>query len=85
LKTRYAHVNALLCNAKGERRLFINPKCEPLIKDFRMMSYKENTTEPENYAGTEIGHMSDGVGYAICRLFPMKIVNQATPTVITTG
>ena len=84
LKERYDTVNAALRNAKGERRLHIHPKCKRLITDLRMMAYKEGTTDPENYTGTNIGHMSDGLGYMVTRVLPMKVRRTAMPSVVTT-
>lgn len=72
LKDRFATVNAALCNAQGQRKLFIHPRCVKLIKDFRMMAYEEGTTKLEDYSGTEIGHTSDACGYMVWKLLPMK-------------
>lgn len=83
LKARYSCVNAALCNAKGERRILINPRCKHLINDFDAMAYKEGTTEPEDYRGTDIGHMSDALGYIAMRIMPIKLVRESVPMVIT--
>ena len=80
---RIADVNALLCNAKDEVRLLINPKCTRLIKDFDAMSYKEKTNELEDYSGTEIGHMSDALGYLITKIAPIKLEGKAVPVLST--
>jgi hypothetical protein len=81
LQDRFATVNAVLCNAKGKRDLLINPKCKHLINDLRMMAYKEGTTDPEDYTGTDIGHMSDGMGYMIWKLRPMDTPESNAPVV----
>jgi hypothetical protein len=81
LRNRWAAVNAALHNAKGDVRILIDPKCKHLINDLNSMSYKEGTSECENYSGTDIGHMSDGLGYAVMRCLPMKLNRTAVPEV----
>jgi hypothetical protein len=83
LKSRFTCVNANLCNAKGERRIVIHPRCKHLINDLNSMAYKEGTTEPEDYRGTDIGHMSDALGYIMVRISPIKLVREATPMVVS--
>jgi hypothetical protein len=80
---RFATVNAGFCNAKGERRIFINPNCKHLINDLNVMSFKEGTTEVENYDGTDIGHISDGLGYLAMKALPMRLDRKVAPTIIT--
>lgn len=66
---RFAACNAMFCNAKNERRLFIHPKCKHLRQDLQERQYKEGTNEPDDYG--DIGHISDALGYPIHRLFPV--------------
>lgn len=82
VKDRHATVNAALCNAKGERRIRIHPSCTYLINDLEMMSYVEGTTEVEDYSGTDIGHISDGFGYCIMRVYPMRLHRTSIPSVV---
>lgn len=82
VRDRFATVNAGLCNAKKERRVKIHPRCERLIRDFKEMAYQEGTTEPENYRGTQIGHMSDGFGYMMFRVMPLNVTPSAAPAVM---
>lgn len=84
LRDRYACVNAAFQNAAGERRLLIHPRCKHLINDFMVMSYKEGTSEPEKYDGTDIGHMADALGYVVFSLMPIKLTKSFAPEVITT-
>ena len=84
LRDRFACVNAAFSNAKGEQRLFIHPRCKHLINDFMVMSYKEGTTDVENYDGTDIGHMADALGYAVFMLMPIKLQKTFAPSVILT-
>lgn len=77
---RYAAVNAMCLNGKGERRLFINPKCTNLRADLTARTYKEGTREADN---TDVfaGHISDALGYPIYHLFPVYIQQEQPPQV----
>ena len=75
-------MNAGLSNAKGERRIKVHSRCRRLCNDFRLMGYKEGTSTPEDYTGTDIGHMSDGFGYMMTRVMPMKVKQTSSPTVL---
>lgn len=63
LKDRFASTNAMLKNAAGKRRVFIDPKCKNLINDLKQRSYREGTCDPDDGAG--IGHMVDAFDYVI--------------------
>jgi len=67
---RFAACNAMLCNAAGERRCMIHPRCTHLIDDLKSRVYKEGSREPDDYG--DIGHMTDAFGYLIHRRFPVK-------------
>lgn len=82
LRDRFACVNAAFSNAKGQQRLFIHPRCKHLINDFMVMSYKEGTTDVENYDGTDIGHMADALGYVVFMLMPIKLQKTFAPSVV---
>jgi len=60
-------VNATLCNANGERRLFIDPKCKHLIRALDGYCYKEATNIPDKASGQD--HITDALGYLIMGLF----------------
>ena len=64
-------VNARLKNAAGQRRLFIDPKCKTLIKDFEQVIWKEGKREIDK-ANIELTHASDGVGYYIEYEYSLK-------------
>lgn len=68
---RYASVNALLYNALNQVRLFIHPKCKNLRTDLEQRTYKEGTREPDN-SDLNAGHITDALGYAIYKLFPIR-------------
>lgn len=81
LRDRFACVNAALLNANEERRVLIHPQCKYLRNDLLTVAYKEGTSDIENYDGTDIGHISDALGYTIYRLMPIKIQRTYAPTV----
>ena len=76
VKDRINCVNAVILNAKGERRLHIDPRCSELIRDLERVTRKTDTH------GNETGglddsdpmrtHMSDALGYMIARKFNMR-------------
>jgi hypothetical protein len=83
VEDRNASVNALLCNANKDRRLFVNPRCKWLIRDLTSLSYKPNTREIQ--LGPGLGHMSDALGYIVYRLFPLRTDHKITSSLVTRG
>lgn len=71
---RFACTNAMLCNAAGRRRWFIDPRATHLIADLKARAYKEGTRAPDDEG--DIGHMTDAAGYVIFKFFPIRL---ATP------
>jgi hypothetical protein len=76
VKDRVNCVNAMLCNQAGQRRLWIDPKVEQLIKDLEQVSWK---TDPHGNQLAQLDksdpkrtHASDALGYMIVREFPMR-------------
>ena len=65
-------VNSLLCNAKGERKLFIDPKCKKTRECLIKHSYKEGTRQPQKEGNTDFSHMNDALGYLIWQNFGIK-------------
>jgi len=63
-------VNSLLCNAKGERNLLIDPKCSKIREMFIKMSYKEGTRIPDK--DNILDHAADAVGYLVYQNFGIK-------------
>lgn len=78
LTDRYASVNAMLCNANRERRLFVNPRCVNLRKDLDARVYIEGTREPDN-SNPDAGHITDALGYIVHRAFPLTIITESSP------
>lgn len=71
-KDRVNAVNGMICNSKGHRRVFVNPKnCRNLIKDFEQVSYKEGSTQIDKTKDRSLTHASDAAGYMIERDFSL--------------
>lgn len=66
---RINEVQAMLCNAAGDRRLFISQKCKELIKSLDGMTYKQGTSAPDKSLGLD--HVTDALGYKIHSMFPL--------------
>jgi hypothetical protein len=61
-------VNALLRNANGRTRLWIDPKCKNLIRSLDGLVYKPGTNIPDKSTGLD--HMGDALGYLVGAVFP---------------
>jgi hypothetical protein len=76
VKDRVNCVNAMLCNYAGERRLFLNPKCRELAKDFEQLAWKASPNGSPiselNKSDPMRSHLSDALGYYVVRKFPMR-------------
>jgi phage terminase large subunit len=70
VRDRLIAVNRLICDAKGDRRLYVDPSCKELIKCFEQLIYKEGTMDPDKTMNIE--HMGDAVGYPIEFEWPVK-------------
>lgn len=66
---RVNEVNAMFKNAKGERRLFVHPRCKTLIKCLDGLTYKEDTSQPDKSLGLD--HLPDALGYLVHYEFPI--------------
>lgn len=89
LTDRFAACNAMFCNAAGDRRMFVDPKCKRLIRDLEARYYKEGTREPADGDARNkglVGHPSDAMGYPVFALFPvpMKLDEGGSETIYTT-
>jgi hypothetical protein len=73
---RFACCNALLLNAAGERRCYIDPRCIHLIEDARNRAFKEGSREPDDYG--DVGHITDAWGYIIHKLWPIRVATGTT-------
>lgn len=68
---RFAACNAMFCNAAGQRRMFVDPRCKNLLKDIEGRYYKPGTREPADSG--DLGHPTDAMGYPTLRLFPIRV------------
>jgi len=66
---RFAASNAILCNAAGQRRCYLHPKCVNLIQDLSSRAYEPGSREPDDH--DDIGHITDAFGYVIHYLKPI--------------
>jgi hypothetical protein len=62
VKDRVNAVNAMLCNAKGQRKLLHSPRCTELKKDFQKVVWKGQDINKSDILRT---HASDALGYFI--------------------
>lgn len=68
IRDRVVSVNAMLCNAKGKRRLKINPVgCPKLVEALEKQAYDANGM-PDKTTGFD--HQPDALGYLIHNRFP---------------
>ena len=74
VKDRINAVNRLFCDATGDRKLFIDPKCKFAITCISKQQYKEGTMIPDKDSGYD--HMPDAIGYGVEYLHP---VTKAAP------
>ena len=81
IRDRFAAVNGGFKNADQETRIYIHVKCKKLINDLNSVSYKEGTTDVENYSGTDVGHMSDGFGYMVHGIMPIRLESSVAPSI----
>lgn len=74
IRDKFSACNAMLKNAKGVRRMFVDPVCVHLLADLRARYYKPGTSDPAD-AGVagDVGHITDAMGYATWMLFPVRI------------
>ncbi len=68
---RFAACNNRIKNAKGERRLFVDPRCKHLIDDLEARHYKQGSKEPEDVG--DVGHITDAMGYPIHYIWPVMV------------
>jgi len=63
-------VNAKLCDAQGQRHLFIDPKCKYTIESLERHCYREGTSQPDKDSGYD--HMTDALRYMISYIWPVR-------------
>lgn len=74
VKDRVNTVNAKLKAADGSIHLWVHPNCKEVIKDFQRVTWKKGSTQflLDQTSDPERTHASDGVGYVICALDPLR-------------
>jgi phage terminase large subunit len=65
VRDRIAIMNAAFENVAGQARLFVNPRCKELIKDFEQVGYQPNTAMIDKNSDPKRTHLSDALGYLI--------------------
>lgn len=69
VKDRVNAMNAMFCNAKGERRYFVNPHMCPAYADNLEQQVWDDKGEPDKKAGND--HQNDAGGYFIYHDYPL--------------
>jgi len=69
-----AALNALLCNGKGERKLFLYPgkDTDGLRRDFERVTWKEDGTKQDDGGDPMRTHSADGVRYYAMIKYPIR-------------
>lgn len=70
-------VNSRLCDTKGNRHLFVDPKCKYTIESLERHAYKEGTSQPDKDSGYD--HMTDALRYMIHYIWPVRRDVQPLP------
>lgn len=63
-------VNSMLCNAAGQRRFFVDPKCTRLIECLERHNYKPGTSQPDKDTGYD--HLTDAARYYFDYVWPVR-------------
>ncbi|MDD3947407.1 MAG: terminase family protein [Clostridia bacterium] len=73
-RDRINAVNGMICNSKGERRVFVNPNCKNIIRDLEQVAYKEGSAQIDKSSGKDkmLTHSSDAFGYMIEKEFSLN-------------
>ena len=71
-RDRINAMNAMICNSKGTRRVFVNPnRCKNYIRDLEQVSFKEGTVQIDKKRDLLLTHPSDAAGYYIEKEFSL--------------
>lgn len=70
VKDRINAVNAMFCNAKNERRYFVNVIRCPTLSDFLEQQVWDKNGEPDKSSGKD--HANDAMGYFIYYDYPLS-------------
>jgi hypothetical protein len=72
IRGRVAALNARLCNAAGEVKMYIDPSCKALIRDFERVGWKSNGMELDDQKDDLLTHTSDALSYYADYEFPIR-------------
>jgi hypothetical protein len=76
VRDRVNAVNGMLCNNQGQRRLWMNPCCQQLIRDLDRVSWKadshDNLLPQLDKTNPGLTHDSDALGYLIEAEFGLR-------------
>jgi hypothetical protein len=75
VQDRINTVQSLLCNANGERRLYVHKRCKSLLDSLQGLTYDVDKNAPDKKSGLD--HCSDSLGYLCLRIAP---INQRVTT-----
>jgi len=70
VRDRINSYNARLCNSRGIRRLYIDPKCKYTLESLEKFCFKEGTQIPDK--DSNFDHMFDAASYCVQYLFPLR-------------
>lgn len=71
ISDKYNTFNAALCNAAGERSIYINPvRCQSLAKGLDGLTYRDGTSEADKSLGLD--HITDAAAYLVLWEMPMR-------------
>jgi phage terminase large subunit len=78
IKGRVNAMNAMLCNADKERRLFVDPSCRELIADLEQVAWRTdaagNSISELDKSNPKRTHISDALGYLAEKEFGLRQV-----------
>jgi hypothetical protein len=80
VQDRINTVQSLLCNANGERRLYVHKRCKNLLDSLQGLTYDVDKNAPDKKSGLD--HCSDSLGYLCLRIAP---INQRVTTFKLSG
>lgn len=77
---RFSACNAAFCNALGQRRVFVHPRCKNLIHDLTSRAYVPGSRDVDDH--DDVGHITDALGYVIHRVWPVVPTTDLVPSVL---
>lgn len=81
-KDRASSCNAILRNAAGQVRCWIDPRCEHLIADLEFRGLDSDGAPLEGKSSDPIGHISDAWGYLVHWYWPStRLVTESRPSI----